>query len=320
MATTPRLIFVGALTLDAIALVDAFPEADSRQVARDIIYAGGGPAATAAVAATRLGVPSAMVGVVAADDEGERILASLRREDVDVSAVEVVPGRRSGASVIVVEAGRGTRAIHTRPVPPLRMPADGRGAELIAGAEWVHVDHLGWSAVHDHLAGTAVRRRPRLSVDGGNPIPGFSTAGVDLYAPTVDALARRYGDVPVQQLLTSALAEGAGAVVATCGAGGAVVAGPDGARHAVSGRDVDVVSTLGAGDVFHGALLAGLAHGMTTPEAAGYANVAAALSCRGLDGRSAIPSDAEVRTALGSDATEVRPTTVPTPLPTEEIR
>ncbi|PSL08392.1 sulfofructose kinase [Haloactinopolyspora alba] len=321
MVTTPKLVFVGAATLDAIALVDTFPEPDSRQVARDVTYAGGGPAATAAVAAARLGIPSAIVGSVGDDGEGERILAALRQEDVDVSAVEVVAGQRSGASVIVADAGRGTRAIHTRVVPPLRILADGRADQLVAAAEWVHADHLGWSAIHDQLTRFSARRRPRLSVDGGNPILGFTAAGVDLYVPTVDALVLRYGDAPVPQLLTSALAEGAGTVVATDGAAGSVVADSQGARHTVPGHDVEVVSTLGAGDVFHGALLAGLAHGMTPPEATGYANVAAALSCRGVDGRSAIPTDADVRAVLGSAVTSAgRPVDVLTAAPTEETR
>jgi sulfofructose kinase len=51
----------------------------------------------------------------------------------------------------------------------------------------------------------------------------------------------------------------------------------------------DMVSTLGAGDVFHGALLAAFARGLELRPALEKANAAAALSCRALDGRSAIP-------------------------------
>jgi sugar/nucleoside kinase (ribokinase family) len=54
--------------------------------------------------------------------------------------------------------------------------------------------------------------------------------------------------------------------------------------------EVEIVSTLGAGDVFHGALLAGLVHDLPLREALVQANACAALSCRALDGRSAIPT------------------------------
>ena len=56
----------------------------------------------------------------------------------------------------------------------------------------------------------------------------------------------------------------------------------------------EIVSTLGAGDVFHGALLAQLIEGLDLKSAMERANVVAALSCRGLDGQSAIPTKHEL--------------------------
>ncbi|MEO5743919.1 MAG: PfkB family carbohydrate kinase, partial [Terracoccus sp.] len=182
-ATRPAespVVFVGAATIDSIALVDTFPTPDQRVVAEELVVAGGGPAATAAVTAARLGIRAAFVGSVGADDDGDRILEGLAAEGVDVSGVTRVPGARSAASVIVVDRGRGTRAICTRPGPDVEI---GRGAEMVDAAAWVHADHLGWAAVR-HLLSRGPGR-PRLSVDAGNAIPEFSPAGVDLYVPTV---------------------------------------------------------------------------------------------------------------------------------------
>ena len=58
----------------------------------------------------------------------------------------------------------------------------------------------------------------------------------------------------------------------------------------VPGFPVDAVSTLGAGDVFNGALLACLVGGLPLGDSLVRANACAALSCRAIDGRSAIPS------------------------------
>jgi sugar/nucleoside kinase (ribokinase family) len=58
------------------------------------------------------------------------------------------------------------------------------------------------------------------------------------------------------------------------------------------------VSTLGAGDVFHGALLAYLVRGASLDDALRAANTAASLSCRALDGRSAIPTLHELQREL----------------------
>jgi sulfofructose kinase len=316
MSEPSAMVFAGMLTWDAIALVDTFPDPDSRQVARDLVHAGGGPAATAAVAASRLGVRAAIIGSVGADDEGDRVRASLRDEGVDVSGVRVVPRQRSGASVVVADAARGTRAIATRPVPPLTI--DEAAAAVLGQAEWVHVDHHGWGPVREHLARVAPDRRPRLSVDGGNPIDRLVLDGVDLYVPTVKALSARYGELDIDDLLGAALADGAHMVVATDGARGSFAMTADGTRYSAPGLVIDVVSTLGAGDVFHGALLAALHGGMPVPRSLRYANVAAALSCRGVDGRSAIPTSADVESVLAAQtATSLSDHD---PVPVEETR
>lgn len=309
---TAPAVFVGSLTWDAIALVDHYPQRDERQVAREIRYAGGGPAATAAVAAARLGVPSAVVGAVGDDDVGRAVLAGLASEGVATDGVRVVQGSRSGASVVVVDVAAGTRAISTRPVPPLELDDHPAAGALLRDARWVHVDHVGWAPVDRW------RRREtaafRLSVDAGNPIDGFTPDGVDLFVPTTDALRRRYGGLPDDDLLVAALREGARTVVATRGGAGSLAATAGGERVTAPAHDVEVVSTLGAGDVFHGALLAAVVHGLPLRRALRYANVAAALSCRGLDGRSAIPDHATVRAVVD----EPDPTAVPVPLRAEE--
>src|SRR5436305_13019487 len=103
-------LFVGAATLDALALVDRFPAPDERVEAERIVYAGGGPAATAAVTAARLGVRAAFVGTVGDDANGRTIVEGLADEGVDVSGVGVQAGAASAASVVVVDRLNGTRA------------------------------------------------------------------------------------------------------------------------------------------------------------------------------------------------------------------
>jgi len=88
-------------------------------------------------------------------------------------------------------------------------------------------------------------------------------------------------------------------------------------EETVSG--IRVVKGLGAGDVFHGGLLSALCRRLDWPEALRQANDTAALSCRALDGRSAIPTLAEL--VAFSGRFPVRPPAHKTPNlnPTEEI-
>ncbi len=88
------VVCIGLATRDTIARVPEHPRADGRVVAMDLQRAGGGPAATAAVALARLGHRVAFVGTVGDDAAGDEIRASLTREGVDVTGVTVVAGAR----------------------------------------------------------------------------------------------------------------------------------------------------------------------------------------------------------------------------------
>ncbi|GAA2757309.1 carbohydrate kinase family protein [Actinopolymorpha rutila] len=289
-----RLVFVGSVNDDAIAVVPHLPGPDQRLLAEALVHAGGGNSATAAVAAARLGGDVAFVGPIADDPTGERIVADLTREGVDVSGVVPVPAGAGGASVVLVDRSSGTRAICTRPLPAFELGP--RARDLVAAAAWVHLDHLGWPATRDVL----VPDGPRVSVDAGNPIPGFHPRGVHLYGPTVDRLRLTYGEQPVGALLERARDDGAGLVVATAGADGAHLLPASGEPVHVPGFAVEVVSTLGAGDVFHGALLLAVDRGLDLPDAVRYANGAAALACRAIDGRSGVPTHDELTAFLTS--------------------
>lgn len=290
------LTFVGAATLDALALVDRYPAADERVVASAIAYAGGGPAATAAVAAARQGHDVAFVGAVGDDPEGQQIIAGLQAEGVHTDGILVVEGGRSAASVVVVARESSTRAICNRPQPMVDLTARPVVMELLAASIWVHVDHIGWAPTMSAIGNLAAP--PRVSYDGGHQVEGFSAAGLSLYAPTIEALEVRFGSSDPERLLQQAQRESGGGVVATDGAAGSWVLDGTGTLTQVPTFPVDVVSTLGAGDVFHGALVAALADAHSLPEAVRRANATAALSCRALDGRSAIPTSSELNAFL----------------------
>jgi sulfofructose kinase len=241
------IVCVGVATRDTIYRIPEFPEPDGRVLASERIVAGGGTAATAAVAVATLSVPVRFVGVV----------------DEDLPGVETVrmPGALVESTILV---GDGTRAIVTEPWTPFTCPPD-----ALEDADWVHVDQVGWGAI-ERLA--PALKQARVSVDGGNPIPDLDMSRVELYAPNRDDGRR------------------AKLTVITRGADGCTAYVGD-ERLDVPGYAVDeVVSTLGAGDVFHGALLAAFARGLELADALAKANAAAALSCRALDGRSAIPT------------------------------
>jgi sulfofructose kinase len=86
-------------------------------------------------------------------------------------------------------------------------------------------------------------------------------------------------------------------VGATCGAAGyAWVEG--GAVRRVGAPAVEVIDTLAAGDVFHGAFALALAESQPVEAAARFACHAASLKCTRFGGRLGCPTRAEVEASL----------------------
>jgi sulfofructose kinase len=297
----PRVVCIGSAALDIVLEVDAPPTHDERVPASRAMIAGGGPAATAAVTLSRLGVPVTFVGRVGDDPAGALIRAGLQHEgvatDLLVTDAEISSPISSclvqpdGSRTLAAFGGIGSSGPQVTPAVEAACRA----------ATWIHVDHAGWQAALE-LGHCGVRTN--LSVDGGNPIPELDLTLVTLYAPSRQEICRWTGQADLGEALHAALNAGASMVVATDGAQGSValVASPSGvpslirqAAYPAAGQ-----STLGAGDVYHGALLAALLGGRPLANAMDFASATAALSCRGLDGRSGIPSQGEVEELMGT--------------------
>lgn len=288
------VICVGVVTVDVITTVAGVPAEDTRIVGEPFTIAGGGPAATAAVALARLGVSVGFCGVVGDDRAGETAIEQLQAEGVDTRWVERRRDTRTTQSFVMVTDGRGARTIITSPSiapEPAAVPRD--------ASRWLHLDQTGYSSLS--IPGDSVGGSALVSLDGGNPIKGLDVSGIDLYAPTSATLAAEFGGGDLAAQLRSAHSAGAREVVVTAGsAGSAVLVGDEVVM--IPPLPVTPLSTIGAGDVFHGSLLAGLVLGRSLVDAARLANVVAALSCRALDGRSGIPTLAEAEAVLRASA------------------
>ena len=306
--TGPRVVCIGVATLDAIVAVERVPGPDERVPGVAGSLAGGGVAATAAVTLARLGISVAFVGRVGDDTSGRWIRDDLAGDGVDVEGLALAG--RSPLSAVLVERKSGTRALAPYPGDTGPIELRPRDIDRCAGADWIHVDHAGYHALE---AIRAAGVRTAVSLDGGVPITRLSLEGIDLYAPTEAALIGRYPGT-LDEALRRAIEDGPSLVVATRGAHGSVAlerpaAGGEPVRHEAAGFDVPPAtgdgSTLGAGDVFHGGLLGALIDGHPVPEALRRANATAALACRALDGRAAIPTRPQLDAFLADAASPI---------------
>ena len=274
-----KVLSVGIATVDTIVLVEKYPAANERVVALQSIRAVGGPATTAAVTMARLGIEVALSCVIGDDDDGRFIFDTLKREGVDTRNVVVNPSIHTAIGTIVVSRSEQTRAIMVQPHSELPVkPAN------ISDYGWVHVDQFGMKASNDW--GVVRGGSAKLSIDIGYATPGLNSADYDLYAPSENITT----DV-------STAAQDKNIVVISQGGEGSIYS--DGVNSgSVPAIASEIVSTLGAGDVFHGALVATQVWGKPIEEAVTIANAVAGLSCRALDGQSGIPTKAELAAFL----------------------
>ncbi len=289
-----EVLCFGIITIDTIALVDQYPGEDERVLAKEIIRAGGGPAAVAAVTLSRLGISTAIAGTIGDDADGAEVLKIFAREGVDTSGISVGTSATSG-SVIVASLANNSRAINTRQ-PMQQVALNSAAKKLISEAKWLHVDHVGIK----QLQAEKITRGagPKISFDAGYNVADFDASQVDLFVPTDKQMELRFPGVSLGTAVERDAIAAKNITVATQGSAGSTGYSSDSGLVHADGFKVDVVSTLGAGDVFHGALLAQVIKGYNLADSLKRANAVAALSCRGLDGQSAIPNTSELNSFL----------------------
>lgn len=292
-----RIVCVGITVLDRIWYLDDFPKEGGKYVAQNYTEVGGGPAATAAVAAAKLGASVDFIGRVGDDDTGNRLLAELESLGVKTGFTRVVKGARSSQSAVLVDAN-GERIIANYPSPDL--PPD---------ADWLaDIDFSQWDMVladvrwHDgaRQAFTLARQQGVPTLLDADVTPqdiaelialsdhaAFSAPGLRRLAQqenTLEALKQA-------QTLTN------GHVYVTQGSEGCYWL-ENGQLCHQPGFSVDVVDTTGAGDVFHGALAVSLAQRAPAQDAVRFASAVAALKCTRPGGRAGIPDCDQTRSFL----------------------
>jgi sulfofructose kinase len=287
------VLCVGIATLDRILAVDRHPTEPGKYRATDRTVEGGGVAANAAVAVTRLGGEAWFLGVVGDDDTGRAITESLTNEGVDVSMLRVVPGRLSPESVVLVDS-TGERLIVNHTSPDLFDAAALPDREEIGRPDAVLTD-MRWR----RGAISALKTAQELGVPG---IVDCDHAPEDAPGILEEATHVIFGQSTLEAWTgigdLGAALKAAGTrldawVAVTSGSDGTTWLDGDRLEH-VEALDVDAVDTLGAGDVFHGAFALGLTEGMSLGSSIRFASAAAALKCTRFGGRAGIPTRDEL--------------------------
>ena len=294
------VIGLGMCTVDKLVTAPHIPRANESIPMFGYVEDFGGPVATALFTLARLGVPTAFVGAIGDDEFGDGIRADLQRVNVDTSPIQVVPGRRSAFSVILIDSESGDRSIIFNPGCSFEVVADKVPRDLIAAASFLHLDGSSIEAATE--AATIARTAGvRVSLDAGAMMPGIGdlirlcdvVVASQTFAKQVTGIEE--GEIALRSLASM----GPGIVGITLGADGSICLVNDEIIRQPA-FEVNVVDTTGAGDSYHGAFIYGLLQGWDIARVMTFASAIAALDCTRVGGRAGLTTRAGADAFLGS--------------------
>lgn len=300
-----RVFVAGSINMDVVATADRHPRVGETVAGQEVLYFPGGKGANQAVAASRLGARTTLIGRLGKDSFGAELKAFLDDQGIDLGYVQESAEAHTGTAIITV--ARADNTIVVIPGANARLSADDVGVvPLLKGDVAVSQFEIPLPAI----AAFFRRAREAGATTLLNPAPA-AKAGRDLLA-FVDVLV--LNETELGFLTDTAIAESDDAadiadaarrlqaskdqvICVTLGKRGVLALAGD-EQLSVPGRAVQALDTTGAGDCFVGALAARLAGGAALRDALTYANAAASICVQRMGAGPSMPTADEVAAVL----------------------
>lgn len=110
MYSNIKAAVVGSINMDLILTMDKVPETGENLLGNSYDYANGGKGANQATALAKLGSSVKMIGKVADDPNGNKLLSNLRNNGIDTSGVET-DGTSTGLAIILIDGDGKNRIV-----------------------------------------------------------------------------------------------------------------------------------------------------------------------------------------------------------------
>jgi ribokinase len=297
---------VGSLNMDLLIDVPQLPSTGETVRGRNFRRSPGGKGANQACAVARMGVHCSMLGAVGNDPFGDELIAGLRADGVDVSAVRRAAGIATGVAMITIDAAGQNEIVLAMGANEVVSSDDiSRNSRLLRGSAAVIAQlevplPVVTAALREARQGGAIavlNPAPCLALDDEvlslcdwivpNEIEAGQLVGRTVRSPE----EARFAAV---ELLRST--GGAGIAVTLGGAGVWLEAGDF--SGLIPAFPVRAIDTVAAGDTFIGAFVARLVEGATPEEAARFGCAAAAIAVTRSGAQASVPHRAEVEAWL----------------------
>ena len=295
------VVGLGQCCIDYLGVVEQYPDVNAKEEVKNLTVQGGGPVATAMVTLSRLGASTSFIGKISDDYFGCLIKDSLTSEFVNIDHLVIEKYKKSQFAFIVIEQETGKRTVlwSRATVTPLRSEEINRG--VIGTAKVLLLDGL--MKESSIVAAQYARDAGAIIVvDAGSMRDGtLVLVNLSDYFIASEDFARQYSRAnDPKSIAMELLGLGAKTVIVTLGEKGSICVTSEKYFYQPAFK-VKAVDTTGCGDVFHGAFIFGLLQKWDLNETVRFASATAALKCREIGGRTAIPDLRDVEQFLEND-------------------
>ena len=293
----------GLNSIDLLAVVAEYPENNSKQRLQRFARLPGGPTATAMAVCAKLGWQAGYIGSFGDDDLGVLSRQSLIDGGVDVTRSRTVAGATNQFAIVLVDARSGHRTVLWDRDPSLSVDPAAVPQDAVTSGRLLLVDCYETAAAAQAARFAREAGIPTI-IDVERVRPGINELlqhiDVIIAAETFPTELTGY-ESPGRAIEAMSAEFSAALVCVTIGSNGSL-ARSSGREIRTPGFQIACVDSTGAGDAFRGGFAAAC---LRTPDGdiedvLTYANAVAALNCRALGARGAIPAAAEVEQLLAT--------------------
>lgn len=302
-----RVFVAGSINMDVVATADRHPKVGETVAGKQVLYFPGGKGANQAVAASRLGAKTTLIGRLGTDAFGAELRTFLTAQGIDPGSIKETPETHTGTAIITVAASDNTIVV----IPgsnALVSADDVADAPLAKGDVAVSQFEIPLPTIaaffrRAHAAGATTLLNPAPA----QKMSAELLALVDILLLNETELGFLAGmelsdgdeTAKIIAVARKLQARADQTICVTLGKRGVLALAANEAL-AVPGRAVKAVDTTGAGDCFVGALASQLADGVALPAALAFANAAASISVQRMGAGPSMPTAAEVAAVLSA--------------------
>ena len=287
----------GTNAVDYLIVVPEYPGFNSKIELEKYTHLAGGEIASTMVGLRRLGLKTMYIGSFGKDQAGDFGLQTLIDEDINIDFARQIEGAQTQIAFIIIDKSSGERTVIWKRDQKLAFAADDAPLEILQKTKIFH------ATPHDTLACAKMAREAKkngaiISIDIDNIFDGLleMIPLIDIFISSAEFPEKLLGIKDKKESLREIKSRfGCPVIGMTLGEKGSLILCEN---EFVETKGYVVPNgcqdTTGAGDAFRVGFLYGLLKGETVETATKMANAVAALKCRAIGARTALPNVSEL--------------------------